>query len=417
MLRPNRIGQYALVGIVAALTGCNTGSTSPSKKIVDSHPTIPSSSPAIVVPPNAGKVTETEARIFGIQLIDSLKRKDQKKFDDLMRMDEMFIRAAEDAGLSQREIDEYKKIILPGLMSMYPTLSVYGAGGAAKLIGVRPEKDRAEIVLRFASEEDINYFTVTLTRYADGAVGMAEWLPASTAENLSLTYRRIFLPMIMSKNDGNAAIKPIDRLRQEHSDTFKEVLRSTKERDGDRAIKLLRTLPIELQNDRTVALMGLMAAAKASAMNYQEEIERFSERYPNDPCLDLNTLQYWAVKRDWKKGLESIERLDEFVGGDVYLNAFRVPLLIMAGKTAEAKLAAEKLLTDEPDLAVSFTTMANYLISIKDFAGAVEQYKHGVTKIGIVINIDTVLSNPDFVEFVKSIEFADLKKWYESRPK
>ena len=139
--------------------------------------------------------------------------------------------------------------------------------------------------------------------------------------------------------------------------------------------------------------------------------------FPDDPGLDLLTLGHWESKREWKRGLECLERFDHFIGGDPYLNTYRTIFLIKLGRTTEAKVSARQLLAAEPKLEGSFYTMAYYLVMTKDYAGAVENYKQVVTKLGRSLALEQLLTDPDYSVFVKSKEYADLKKWAEARSK
>ena len=127
-------------------------------------------------------------------------------------------------------------------------------------------------------------------------------------------------------------------------------------------MKLFRSLPQELQDEKWIAWMGLIVSVGLDEAIYLQEIERFMKLFPDDPGLDLLTLGHWESKREWKRGLECLERFDHFIGGDPYLNTYRTIFLIKLGRTTEAKVSARQLLAAEPKLEGSFYTMAYYLV-------------------------------------------------------
>ena len=403
----SRFAILLLAGMVAAPVGCGKKS-----------PTFPTdATPALPVASTGPAVTPEEAMEFGKQFVASIKTKDRAKFDKLMRIEDFCARCVQDMGFSSQE----RAAVVKGMTSsngglIADLMGTCENGSDLILLGVRSHRGRAEVVLRVFGPDGTNYFICTPARFPDGSIAMEDLLMAASGEPMSLTLRRLMITLLVPM--ARTAIK-IPRQEQAILDNIgksRTITQAIRDKDFAKALMLLKTLPREMQNEKQFVLLAVFAGQGIGDETYLQEIERFMELFPGDPALDLMTIDYWLLKSDWKRGLECIDRLDAFVGGDPYLNQFRVSFLIKAGRLDDAKRAAEKLLVEEPKLLGSYNTMALCQVKANDFAGAVGTFKKAIVKFG-ALDLDPLASDPDYGEFVKSKEYADLKKWAEARLK
>ncbi len=71
----------------------------------------------------------------------------------------------------------------------------------------------------------------------------------------------------------------------------------------------------ETKKRKSILLLRLRAAQASDEKEYAEVLEDFRKLYPNDACLDLLLIDYYTLKKDFPRALESIDRLDRGLWG------------------------------------------------------------------------------------------------------
>ncbi len=113
------------------------------------------------------------------------------------------------------------------------------------------------------------------------------------------------------------------RLRQR----FTEVARYQRiDPSGEKqeALAQLKALRTDTKKEKSILLIRIRAAQACSdEKEYTEALEEFRKLYPNDACIDLLSIDYYTLKKDFPKAFECIDRLDKAIGGDPYLTLLR----------------------------------------------------------------------------------------------
>jgi hypothetical protein len=96
------------------------------------------------------------------------------------------------------------------------------------------------------------------------------------------------------------------------------------EGDTEGAFELIETLPEKVRNERRLLTMKIMLASRMMANLdemergeeiYDEAILIFESLYADEPSFLLMGLDYYFIQQDWEKLDQSLNRLDEKVGG------------------------------------------------------------------------------------------------------
>ena len=136
------------------------------------------------------------------------------------------------------------------------------------------------------------------------------------------------------------------------------------------------------------------------------ECERF---HPNDACIDMLSIDSFVSKKEYDKAFECIERLDNSVGGDPYLNVMRANAKLIQQKNNEAKKYAELALEKEPDLFPGYQVLLNVSIADKNYDDTVSVLN--ALKENFEIEFEDFTQIEAYSDFVKSPQY---KKWIES---
>jgi hypothetical protein len=191
-------------------------------------------------------------------------------------------------------------------------------GGSYSLLRIHSEGGVKRALFRMTLSETggLNYHDYVLERRAGGQVRAVDIYIFSSAEPLSQTLRRAFLPVVAQASRGligrftdteNEFIRNAEALRR--------LGRANVEQRSVEALQIYRELPESLQRDKSILLIRLRAAQRASADEYAQAIKAFHTFHSNDPCLDFISIDGYAMQGDFPKAIEAIGRVNDAVGG------------------------------------------------------------------------------------------------------
>lgn len=253
-------------------------------------------------------------------------------------------------------------------------------------------------LLRLASDNGVTYHELTLDKQ-HGEIRIADILLYSTGETFS--------EMVGSMLD--ALDNPSEGLAMSRA---KELLNEGK---GKEAAAAIDRLPDRIRKTKTVMLFKVFAAgAIEDDAAYLAAMDEFTKAYPNDPALDLVQIDQAFLKKDFKKVLELLDRLDKRVGGDPYLELQRAAVYLELDDApralAHAKAGSEKA----PDLQQMWWARANAEVRAKEFAAALKTFEHLRDKFGAELDAAAMREDARFAALVSSPEFA---AWQREQPK
>jgi tetratricopeptide (TPR) repeat protein len=146
-------------------------------------------------------------------------------------------------------------------------------------------------------------------------------------------------------------------------------------------------------------------------------MERFRKDHPNDPAGNLVSIDYYLLKKDYDESVKMIDRLDESLGGDPYLALMKAGVLADAGRFKEARAAADQAIKDAPKLPQAYWMRATVSTKAKDHKDTLACLKTLVEKVEPNLAAGDLPADERFVEFVKTPQFDEFKKWLAERAK
>jgi tetratricopeptide (TPR) repeat protein len=271
-----------------------------------------------------------------------------------------------------------------------PTNVLGGEAPSYEVLRTRMIDGHPRPLLRLASDAGVTYHELTLDKQ-HGEVRVADILLYSTGETFS--------EMVGSMLD--ALDNPSDGLGMSRA---KQLLNEGKAKEARDAVD---TLPDRLRNTKTVMLFRVFASG---AMNddaeYLKTMDEFAKAYPNDPALELVQIDQAFLKKDYKKVLEMLDRLDKRVGGDPYLELQRAAVYIelkdIPNALKHAKLGTEKA----PELQQVWWARANAEVAAKEYAASLKTLEHLRSKFGAELDPQAMREDARFTALVDSPEFA-----------
>jgi hypothetical protein len=121
--------------------------------------------------------------------------------------------------------------------------------------------------------------------------------------------------------------------------------------------------------------------------------------------LDIRLSRSLVLKGQFASARESIDRLDEIVGGDPVLNIERANLFLKEKKLVEADAAAEKAIAGDRTLKEAWWVRVTVALKTRNYSRAVELLKVLETEHR---QEPADITSPLYTDFVKSPEY---QKW------
>jgi hypothetical protein len=359
-------------------------------------------------PPRSQAISATEARDFGQEIEREFRENGPDflvKAIDLRRLLEIAI-----AGQPGKE--EYNTGFRQGLMSkgLGANLAKGMEGFSSyKLLRVITTNERPLLVFRgLTGEGALNYHILELERSRGPDIRVVDLFFMLSGEKVSETLRRLYL---VAAAEADRSL--LSRLTQgqgvwvKHSKDVQAFIGVARNGDSKAALKLYQSLPEPIRAEKSILVMRLVAAAKEEDGAYLSAIEAFEKHFPNDPSLALVSIDGFVLKKQPRKVITSLEKLDRFIGGDPYL------LLLQAGQYLELKdkrktrELAGKAIEQEPSLSNSYDFLLGLSLEDKDFAETIRVLDLAEKNL----KIDMLKAVQNAKEYKSFLESPAGKKW------
>jgi tetratricopeptide (TPR) repeat protein len=369
---------------------------------------------------SAKTLTENDYREFGRKLEEAAKKGEKASFDKLIRVVELLERSLGDLGLPEKDF----KAVMAGAKSVKTDftdliIAEVKKGGSYTLLRTREFEGRRSALMRLIFEDgSVNYHEFVLHRSSDGQVVTEDIYIYLSCEMLSKTFRRMLLVFLADPKKGIAAqLKEADEFYLKNMNEVIKLSTAMKNGKNEEALAIFRKLPPELQKDKSLQILAIKAAQEGEESEYLIELERFRKAHPKDAAIDILSIDYFLLKKQYDEAQKAIDKLNESVGGDPFLQILKGGVLNQAGKNAEAKPIIEKALKDDPKLMLGYWTRVAIALEEKNYADTLVWLKK-IEETGLSeIDLENIRKIDLYAGFVKSPEFEKLKKWLAERKK
>ncbi len=284
----------------------------------------------------------------------------------------------------------------------YRAFRVYVGGG----------KTRALFRL-ISSTGALNYHDWVLGRAKNGAVVGIECYIFLAGEMYSQNLRRSFLPL--AHKSGGASIESLPSAEKdfvEHFSQFALMGQYSRERNWRQALQTYQELPASVQESKPAMTMRLLATQSISDADYLATIDDFRKHYPNDPMIDLISVDAYVLRKKFDQALEAIDRVDKAIGGDPYLKVLRGNVLLRENKLKEASEMVQGALAKDPSLLRAYYALIDISLAAHNYADTVKWLKKAES-LGVTFGDLTAIKA--FGDFVKSPEYKDWLKSHSRR--
>jgi len=397
-----------LLSLAAALTGCgkkNAPTAGTELEVAGPGPRPAAGAPAPRPTPPAGPLTDAECQAFAANWEKAVNLRSVEVVGSLIDGDALLASAL--AGLElpapvRARVGEAAQARFAAQI-IEPIL----AGATYKFLRLHAKADRKYALCRLLTADGrVNYHDVLLARGPGGRVRAADIYVLFAGELLSQTYRRVVVQLLGQGGAGEAnRLKGPDRDLLHSLATLERISAARQKGDLKEARRLFAELPEGMRGEKAFLLLRVQLTPREDEAEYLAALEAFRSRYPEDAGVDLLSIDFFALKKDYAKALEAIGRVEKAVGGDPSLLVQRANVHVLRGANAEARQAARQALEQEPTLLGAYWALVAVSLKEKAFKETLEHLKAIDQKFAVQFADLTAV--PEYAEFVKSPQYQE----------
>jgi hypothetical protein len=368
-------------------------------------------------PPAGPPVTDEECRAFVAAVDGAVQSRDVAAFSALVDWDALLKTATagiEVAESSRKGFVQGVKSSMQQEQGVVPRIvATVKEGGSFTFLHQRARDTNQTALFRLVMPDSNvgNYYEFVLARRPDGKVRAVDIHDFLSGELISQAMRRIYIPVAAQVSRGlQGRLRGTEPLFMKNLPRFEQMTTEVRNGRPAEALKIYRQLPPELQKDKNLLMRRIEAAQEVSDEEYSRAIEDFRTAHPDDPCIDMISIDYYLLKKDYPRALACIGRLEQAVGGDPYLNITRANIHTEEKRYDVAKQDAQRAIAQEPSLQDAYWSLVTISLHEHDYAGTVALLNQLGERFRIPFGDMTQL--PVFSEFVKSPEY---RAWKEGR--
>jgi tetratricopeptide (TPR) repeat protein len=288
-------------------------------------------------------------------------------------------------------------------------------GGSYKCVRIEINGPEPFAMYRFnlAQQRGVNYHRIYLKRNADGSIVASDVFVLLTAERLSETLRRSWVPFAQS--ELRSGLERLLLPRDPYVDSlvmlgkFAQLAASQKSVE---ALELYRKLPPAAQRDKSALVLRVVAASTVSEEEFLEAVKDLRKYLPDDVAADFILVGSYRIRRKFAEALECLDRTSKRMGGDSMLLVSRAQILLEMKRVPEAREAIEDAILGEPDLSDAYSIGIDVSLADQNFDETVKYLTILESQFGQ--KWKDLREVPGFAEFVKTPQY---EKWAETQKK
>lgn len=278
------------------------------------------------------------------------------------------------------------------------------------LLRMRLDGTVPHALFRVISKAGINYLDLELARDAKGEVVVSDIYPYISGELLSETLRRTYLQAA-----NESGLNLVDKLMGKEQEFIKnlpklqDMQRFAQQEKFAEVVKTFNELPPSLRQNKSFLLIRLNASSHLAESEYQKAIADFEKAFPNDPSLDLISIDGQMMRKDYAAVMKTIDQLDARVK-DPYLHYLRGSVMLDKGDGKAARRSFQSAIAAEPRLVMPYWVLISLSLTDKQYKDTA-RYLTGIERdAGVRLSDLTQLEQ--YQGFVKSKEY---KAWNKER--
>jgi tetratricopeptide (TPR) repeat protein len=341
----------------------------------------------------------------------AVTEQDQAALDDLFDKEEfMNLIIIEDGSTKLARFNEgfKSKLVDRSVLSTMILQQASTEDFAYEPVRVYFDKKEPHIIFRLSVANGINYHDFLLKK-SKGNYKIIDAYIYLSGEYISATFKRLYI--IASKDYLPPSISAgLPDFQLEEIMQVANAKQLVDQGHYKEAAEMMSGLGADIRKEKIFALMELLIKANMEEEDYLQAMVDYKSLFPEDPSIDLVSLDYLLLQEKFEEGLAAIDRLDERLGGDPYLDIYRGSFYYSLDNYSKATVLFQRFTQNFPDDTDGWDSLINVYIEDKKYAEALGVFdvlieKYGLGKSDMAVFIE---EEPTYADFIKSEAY---KNW------
>lgn len=362
-------------------------------------------------------LSEAECLAAARRFAEAIEAGDLEGARGLIDYDELARRSTENVKAS----DSFRKGFIRGFVNRAKTgafeqqiMTAAGPGATYRILRAHRVGNETRVWIRLVSDESgLNYHDVVFYRGPDGRPRAADLYIVATGELFSQTMRRLYIMAAAGQNRSLLQrLSPDESDLVKHLDKFQALSQQVRTQPAS-AISIYNSLPESLRQNKVLMLLRIHAASNLDEALYAQAIDDFRHRFPQDPAVDMLSIDWHFLREEFSECLEAIESVENVVGGDPYLDTYRGNLALAQGNYPEALRFAEQSIAEDPTLPDSYWLRVSVALNQGDYDQVVEELK--LLDREFAMEWEDLSQIPEYASFVNTPQHRQWLQYLQSR--
>ncbi|MCL7753453.1 hypothetical protein [Polaribacter sp. Z022] len=227
----------------------------------------------------------------------------------------------------------------------------------------KDDDSKYHLLFRFFGDNGINYHD-HLVNSINNEAKIIDTYNFTSGENISDSYRTIYKSALYGSNfltnDINKSrfVKDMAKL--------KRIQKLNSLGKYDKALKLYQSISNTSKQEKIYKLINISISSNISLEQYEKALKDYEDKYPNDPSIQLISIDKYIIKKEYDKSLNAINKLDSLVKGDTFLNYMRANVYVLKKDFTSAIENYEFIKREYPQFIDSYDSLLALYIERKN---------------------------------------------------
>ncbi len=263
------------------------------------------------------------------------------------------------------------------------------------------------LLFRMYGDDGLNYHNYLLKKI-NGEIKVVDVYYFISGEYISKTLSDIYNASL--SNRPNLFTKFFKKTIADDLIKVKTIRALISEGKYKEAYKNYKTISSEGKKQKAFQLIGIQITSEIDDETYQNFIRNYEKSFPNDPSLYLVSIDGAFLNGNYDKVLDLIERLNTAIGGDDFLDFFRLNVFYQKGDKLTALKYARRMVENFPHHIDSHSTLLTVLIELKQNNEALKTLENFYSIFELTKESMKEAMESDYPDFVKTEEY---KNWFK----
>lgn len=330
-------------------------------------PAPPPEPPKPALPPKVA-VSEEAARALASALIAAANVGDLDALERLFDWSGLVSRSVGNANVTPVALSALEQRSIAGARTtgvLFQLAKAHDSNTKIRLLRTWEDPAGRWIGLRILQETGFEHMSCLLSLSATGAPRVTDYVLLTQNELASEAGRKLLVAVQPSGT-------PADQALVREIGVLGDVQMLDASGKFEEAAAKLRALPEASRKQKAFALLAVRIASNLGDEPYGEALRFLLQHHPKDPAALVASIDYYALQESYDEALRVLREVEQITLPDPYFRVLEANMLMAAERTAEAAVAAQRAIEQEPELEDAYWILVGQSLDDENYARTTE---------------------------------------------